>query len=338
MAWIHGNNPVGVDYNTGRILCEAMYAINEKEAAIGIAATVWSYVGSYPAVNALTPFDADITHHQTLITEMRGAIEWITAMSGVGVPYYVNAGYVAYDKAGLLTEAFGAADWCSLAGKGIDDVEPVSEILKAAELLFRIENTGTETNNDDRYKIWWIGPGQPTRIAARAAADALPQSGFPRPYGGWYEVSNWNVAPSLYYRYLLVEYYTEVTFNGLPAALTPLDIRIRGTTFAGGGVGTVYGQASPRYFQITAAQFAAPTWGDIGTQRHTFVLPAAPAAWSNWFDDPSFVVGGTDIYYFKVRQPVLCPWPSDTVSYGISMFINGTPQYTIYYTVPMTYN
>lgn len=338
MAWIYGNDPSATSeqIRQGRVLCEAMYAINERQYCCNIAATAWPEVGAYPAVNALAGKDVTIARLQALIVAMRAAIDVIAASFATTDIRFFTAGEYSwvncYTKASLLTEAFGAADWCALTGKDINDVQPVTEILKAVELLTHAGYTnrlagGPYNKHSDKD---WVGGVVGTPALARAQCDAQA----PAAWAADLVMGDYNefitAVPPNYNRYYIREEVDRLD------VYIPLSAAIGTASAWYGTAGTIHDTAGTKLiYEITAGIFAAPGWGAEGNLRHTLdEIPAAAATWKiETLDDASFLSTGTNTYYLKTIEDVATPFVDDDTDQGCRIILYG-----LYFDLTFTYN
>lgn len=296
MAWVHGNTPTTQDLEQGRILCEAMYAINEREAIMNETETEWpESVGSYPGIAALSGVDILVDGRQ-FITGMRTAVDNLLTNThgsydaGSGLwfwkAWFVDASYVQYTKASLLTAAIGQADWTACPGGGVSDIEDVtwiSEILKAVETMSRVRmlhyvtyptGGGTIGQFKEIYKHWEVAPGVGVPGKATAYANCEAEStairwvtnlvyqhhaysigGLYYIWGKWqklgrYDISTIPAGVSLVRA--LLPYYSQVT----PA---PYD----GTAASGGAVDV---------YQVPESEYTTPTWAPHAGGGYTKLL------------------------------------------------------------------
>lgn len=314
MAWVHGSDPTGFQIREGRILCEAMYAINERQYCCNLAPTAWTDAGAWPAVNALAGEDVTVARKGTLIVEMRVAIEAIlTSFVANDVRFFPAAEYNwlnYYTKATLLTAAFGAVDWCVLTGKNINDVQPITEILKAVELLTHVgyfNHFAGLTYQKEAFKRWQGPPDMDTPALARAQCDAQAP-------GAWAAIGGAEFAERIdatglgaYDDYVVQEAVDRVDVY-IPASAAISVSRAWLSSHASNdttGIMDIY--------EITAGIFAAPGWGAEGNLRHT--LAAMPATgltwWAEVLDDGSFLSTGANTYYLKTIEDAATPFVDD---------------------------
>lgn len=321
MAWHRGNNPLTFRIREGRILCEAMYAINEREDCLGLAKSTWlsGLIAADPGVDALAGYDVARPNLQQVVIEMRAAIETVLAVGAR--PYFIDGANNQYTKAQLLTDAFGAADWCVLAGKAINGVQPISEILKAVELLIKVEEYQKIYASGKKVRIKaWTGAAQPSRNAARNMA--LAQASVP-----WANNTGTLEASLGDYTDYRLWMSRNRGYLRLPTAFTvdACDLIARATEYYGGA----YTPAVPgmRFYDSTAAAWAADPWGRHASEtlRHTWAMPAGTGEFTQAVADSSFLAGGYVLQYTMLRHSAAVPFPDDATTDGCGIANDGGP-------------
>jgi len=163
MAWYKTNNPVGATITDGgRILCEILYAINEREHYMGYAETEWDGIGSYPAPNALS--GVSVASTRPYIEAARGMLDGTSGNNllehTVGDIVYraTNDVYTAYNFGLLYATAMGSGttwETANIAGHKVNDGRIFEELMKCVESLNHF--TASRAYTSAYHKKLWIG-------------------------------------------------------------------------------------------------------------------------------------------------------------------------------------
>jgi len=319
MAWFKGNNPVGAYTDEwGRIMCEILYATNEREAALGMSKTSWGdgAIGADPGVDALDGRAISVTD-DAYVDARALIVEWKYAILGIleksTWPHFVHK--VTYDAMtpGELYTASGAnysggfEDFWATApyNDATSDTSVISTLLKMTEYLTWMRmQVDWDAFLDESRKKYWYGEAD-TRAEARALCDAdTPEAAGP---WGYSERSSWL---NVYWRYWIYQGWWEYS-TFVPSGASPKMVGLILKTEADWHNSA----ADFRIYKVTAAQYAEKNWGAEGDLVLSDTIPATPNTKVEYqFDDYSWLTTGWNTWYLKMIGPDSTPFAEDEMN------------------------
>lgn len=309
MAWYKGNKPEWEEKRHGRILVEAMKAINEREVINGQTETAWDTIGADPDLTDADWYSiGDIGGVWT--GEMQQAIEDLLDRplgSYYHYPRWIDTSWNVYTKASLLTAAGGWGDWSEENWAPTTLVTLIEQVLKCLEKLTRCRHRFVYDAHFVRNKRWDAGM-YPVATVAIAHTNCEAMGVGPLRYGpgDHYCKYDAHLIGNGYDEYWKNEEYRKLNQDSVPDSATKQKLQIRLY------IGYPYNEVSAywaKLWKLSAAQYAAPSWGEYGTLMDTFTIP--PNTSLQWIDDdvPLTLIDITDQFiYYKVMPQTPSPF------------------------------
>jgi len=159
VAWYAGNDPYHCLVKDGpRMVCEILYAINEREVCVGKTPTAWTAIGSYPSATALKGYELAQcrSYIEAARTAISGRLIEREPFGALGGGYYAcNESWDRYTFADLYDDAMvGSAttwDTANLQGHCVYDRKVLQELMRCLDKLTRWELESPGKVNSTAY-------------------------------------------------------------------------------------------------------------------------------------------------------------------------------------------